>query len=101
MDSGLPVISSTRDASLTLRAYTCEDLGEKGDLCLSRYIPALGLVSPTRTILYVPTLSVACRPTLACLDLMDVYPIKDVLGVLWKRSTRCRESRFVLRDLRQ
>ena len=65
MGSGLPVISHTRDASLTLHASTCGDLGEKGDLCLSRYIPALGLVSPTRTILYVPTLSVACRPTLA------------------------------------
>ena len=65
MGSGLPVISRTRDAPLTLGASTCEDLGEKGYFRLSRYIPALGLVSPTRTILYVPTLSVACRPTLA------------------------------------
>ena len=65
MGPGLPVISHTRDASLTLDASTCEDLGEKGDLCLSRYIPALGLVSPTRTIPYVPTLRVACPPTLA------------------------------------
>ena len=65
MGSGLPVTSYTRDASLTLHASTCEDLGERGDLCLSRYIPALGLVSPTQTIPYVPTLGVARPPTLA------------------------------------
>jgi hypothetical protein len=74
MDSGLPVINRTRDAPLTLGAYTCEDLGEKEDFRLSRYIPALGLVSPTRTILYVPTLGVACRPTLAAPTLHSPRP---------------------------
>ena len=51
-----------------------------GDLCLSRYIPALGLVSPTRTILYVPTLSVACRVSAHTSNIFNFNRVASYLG---------------------